>query len=71
VLYRIKKRFYYSFFFFCCCREGGERVSKTAIVFTCGHAKPEVSNERYSWLGDLIEDKVSEIFYNSKNELTK
>ena len=31
-------------------------MSKTAIVFTCGHAKPEVSNERYSWLGSLIED---------------
>ena len=31
-------------------------MSKTAIVFSCGHAKPEVSNERYNWLGSLIED---------------
>jgi len=31
-------------------------MGKTAIVWSCGHAKPEVSNERYNWLGDLIED---------------
>lgn len=31
-------------------------VSKTAIVWSCGHAKPEVSNERFDWLGSLIED---------------
>lgn len=31
-------------------------MSKTAIVWTCGHSKPEASNERFSWLGDLIED---------------
>ena len=31
-------------------------MTKTAIVFSCGHAKPEVSNERYNWLGSLIED---------------
>lgn len=29
---------------------------KTAIVLTCGHADPDASNERFSWLGDLIED---------------
>jgi hypothetical protein len=29
---------------------------KTTIVYTCAHAKPEVSNERFNWLGDLIED---------------
>jgi hypothetical protein len=31
-------------------------MSRTAIVFTCGHTKPEVGNERFDWLGDLIED---------------
>lgn len=31
-------------------------MSRTAIVFTCAHAKPEASNERFTWLGDLIED---------------
>jgi len=31
-------------------------MGKTAIVYTCGHAKPDVSNERYNWLGKLIED---------------
>lgn len=31
-------------------------MTKTAIVYTCAHAKPDVSNERFNWLGDLIED---------------
>lgn len=31
-------------------------MSKTVIVWTCSHATPEVGNERFSWLGDLIED---------------
>jgi hypothetical protein len=31
-------------------------LTKTAIVYTCAHAKPEASNERFTWLGDLIED---------------
>lgn len=31
-------------------------MGKCAIVYTCAHAKPEVSNERFNWLGDLIED---------------
>ena len=29
---------------------------KTAVVLTCSHSKPEVGNERFSWLGDFIED---------------
>ena len=29
---------------------------KTAIVFTCAHSDPSVSNERFDWLGSLIED---------------
>ena len=29
---------------------------KTAVVLTCAHADPEASNERFTWLGDLIED---------------
>lgn len=29
---------------------------KTAVVFTCAHADPSVGNERFKWLGDLIED---------------
>jgi len=31
-------------------------MTKTAIVWTCAHAKPEVTNERFDWLGQLIED---------------
>jgi len=31
-------------------------LSKTAIVWSCGHADPGASNERFNWLGDLIED---------------
>lgn len=31
-------------------------MSKTAIVYTCSHVTSEVSNERFDWLGDLIED---------------
>ncbi len=29
---------------------------KTAIVWSCGHASPETSNERFDWLGGLIHD---------------
>lgn len=31
-------------------------MSKTVIVWTCSHADPGVSNERFTWLGNLIED---------------
>jgi len=31
-------------------------MSKTAIVWSCGHADPSVSNERFDWLGKLIYD---------------
>lgn len=31
-------------------------MTKTAIVYTCAHADPEAPNERFTWLGDLIED---------------
>ena len=31
-------------------------MSKTAVVYTCAHSSPEVSNERFSWLGSLIYD---------------
>lgn len=31
-------------------------MSKTAVVFTCAHADPSVSNERFEWLGKLIFD---------------
>jgi hypothetical protein len=31
-------------------------MTKTAIVWSCSHAQPGVSNERYTWLGNLIED---------------
>ncbi|CAB4124439.1 hypothetical protein UFOVP59_15 [uncultured Caudovirales phage] len=31
-------------------------MSKTAIVWSCAHSDPSVTNERFSWLGDLIED---------------
>jgi hypothetical protein len=31
-------------------------MTKTAIVYTCSHSDPSTDNERFSWLGDLIED---------------
>jgi hypothetical protein len=31
-------------------------TAKTAIVFTCAHADPNCSNERFDWLGGLIYD---------------
>lgn len=31
-------------------------MGKTAIVWTCAHATPEYSNERFDWLGSLIYD---------------
>lgn len=31
-------------------------TNKTFVVFSCGHATPEVSNERFSWLGDFLYD---------------
>jgi hypothetical protein len=30
--------------------------TRTAIVWSCGHADPSVNNERYNWLGQLIYD---------------
>lgn len=29
---------------------------KTAVVWTCSHSSPDVSNERFDWLGALIDD---------------
>lgn len=31
-------------------------MGKTAVVFTCAHSNPEVSNDRFNWLGSLIYD---------------
>ena len=31
-------------------------MGKTAIVWTCAHASPDVSNERFDWLSKLIQD---------------
>jgi len=31
-------------------------MSKTAVVLTCAHASPEVSNERFDWLGSFLYD---------------
>jgi len=31
-------------------------AGKTAVVWSCAHADPSVSNERFHWLGQLIED---------------
>jgi len=30
--------------------------SKTAVVFTCSHTDPKVSNDRFNWLGNLLYD---------------
>lgn len=31
-------------------------MSRVAIVYTCAHTQPGTSNERFSWLGELIYD---------------
>ena len=31
-------------------------MTKTAVVWTCAHADPDVDNERFSWLGNLLYD---------------
>jgi hypothetical protein len=31
-------------------------MPKTAVVFSCSHSAPEVSNERFDWLGKLLYD---------------
>lgn len=31
-------------------------MSKTVVVYTCAHAEPEVSNERFDWLGKFLYD---------------
>jgi len=31
-------------------------LGSTAVVFSCGHTDPDVSNERFDWLGELIYD---------------
>ena len=31
-------------------------MSKTAVVFSCAHAHPEVSNERFTGLGKFLYD---------------
>jgi len=30
--------------------------TKTAVVYTCAHASPEVDNERFTWLGKMLHD---------------
>ena len=31
-------------------------IGKTAVVYSCAHTDPSVSNERFQWLGKLIHD---------------
>lgn len=31
-------------------------MTQDILVFSCGHATPDVSNERYNWLGNYIHD---------------
>lgn len=31
-------------------------TSKTYVVWSCGHADPEASNDRFDWLGDFLYD---------------
>jgi hypothetical protein len=31
-------------------------MTKTAVVFSCAHATPEASNDRFSWLGKFLYD---------------
>ncbi len=38
-----------------------EKPIKTGVVFTCAHTKPEVSNERFDWLGSFLYDLKPDI----------
>jgi len=38
--------------------------NKTAVVWTCAHTKPEVSNERFSWLGDFLYDLKPDMVFD-------
>lgn len=31
-------------------------MTKTAVLYTCAHTKPQISNERFDWLGSFIYD---------------
>lgn len=37
-------------------------MSKTLVVMTCSHATPEVSNDRFSWLGQFLYDLRPDTF---------
>lgn len=39
-------------------------MSKSAVLFTCGHAHPEVSNERFKWLGNYIYDAKPDFVFD-------
>jgi len=39
-------------------------TAKTAVVFTCSHTEPNVSNERFVWLGKLIYDLKPEYVFD-------
>lgn len=39
-------------------------MSKTAVVYTCTHTKPEVSNERFDWLGSFIYDLKPDMVFD-------
>jgi len=36
-------------------------MSKTAVVFSCAHADPSISNERFSWVGEFLYDLRPEL----------
>lgn len=39
-------------------------MAKTAVVFTCGHSDPQVSNERFDWLGSFLYDLRPDLVFD-------
>ena len=39
-------------------------MTKTAVVYTCTHTKPEVPNERFDWLGEFLYDLKPDMVFD-------
>lgn len=39
-------------------------MTKTAVIYTCTHTKPEVSNERFDWLGEFLYDLKPDLVFD-------
>ena len=40
-------------------------MTKDILVFSCAHTAPEVSNERFDWLGQYIADEKPDMVIDS------